>query len=151
MMLPYRRRENLAAALSPTSTPIIKAIRANGFAENRTHQNLRRLEGRQDATESRVRTMQIVLKGLVTQFEFEKLRALAASDPFLVQFHNSMIQELNRLDAIRYVRPKAGFGIESIRERDGTDRRFDLKQYVEITNEGLEYLRLREQALEPVI
>lgn len=148
-LLPYRRRENLSAALSPACTPIIKAIRANGFSESRTHQNLRRLEGRQNATESRVQTMQVVMKALVTEFEYQKLRGLTAPDPFLVQFHNSMVQELNRLDAIRYVRPRAGFGIESIRERDGSDKKFDLKQYVEITSDGLEYLKLREEVLRP--
>jgi hypothetical protein len=58
-----------------------------------------------------------------------------------------MVQELNRLDAIRYLRPKVGFGIESIRERDGSDKTFDLKQYVEITNDGLEYLKLRDELL----
>jgi predicted nucleotide-binding protein len=57
-LLHYRRRENVSATLSPACTPIIKAIRANGFLESRTQQNLRRLEGRQNATESRLRTMQ---------------------------------------------------------------------------------------------
>jgi hypothetical protein len=146
-LLHYRRRENLSAALSPACTPIIKAIRANGFLDSRTHQNLRRLEGRQNATESRLRTMQVVMKALITEFEYEKLRGLAAPDQFLVQFHNSMVQELNRLDAIRYLRPKVGFGIESIRERDGSDKTFDLKQYVEITHDGLEYLKLRDELL----
>jgi predicted nucleotide-binding protein len=46
-LLQYRKRENLSAALSPACTPIIKAIRANGFSETRTHKNLMRLEGRQ--------------------------------------------------------------------------------------------------------
>ena len=147
---PYRRRDNLSAALSPTSTPIIKAIRALGFSQQRTHQQIRRLEDRQDTTDSRLRTIQIVVKGLVTEFEFEKLRRLAADGPFLVQFHNSMIAELNRLDAIRYVRPKPGYGIESIRERDGTDQNFDLSQYVEITTDGRDYLRLRSELLEPL-
>lgn len=145
---PYRRRENLSAALSPTCTPIIKAIRSLGFSEQRTQQHIRKLQDRQDSTESRLRTIQVVIKGLVTEFEYEKLRALAASGPFMVQFHNSMVIELNRLDAIRYVRPKPGYGIESIRERDGTDRRFDLKQYVEITTDGLEYLNLRDELLQ---
>jgi hypothetical protein len=89
----------------------------------------------------------VVIKGLVTEFEFEKLRALAGDGPFMVQFHNSMVSEINRLDAIRYVRPKRGYGIESIRERDGTDKKFDLKQYIEITNNGLEYLNLRGELL----
>jgi hypothetical protein len=144
---PYRRRDNLSAALSPTCTPIIKQIRTLGFSEGRTHQEVQRLQGRQDATESRLRTIQIVVKGLVTEFEYEKLRGLAAADPFMVQYHNSMVQELNRLDAIRYIRPAPAYGIESIRERDGTDRKFDLKQYVQITDDGLEYLRFRDELL----
>ncbi len=32
---PYRKRDNLSAALSPTCTPIIKAIRSLGFFEGR--------------------------------------------------------------------------------------------------------------------
>ena len=145
---PYRKRDNLSAALSPTCTPIIKAIRALGFSEQRTQQQIRQLQGRQDTTESRLRTIQIVIKGLVTEFEYEKMRGLAADGPFMVQFHNSMIAELNRLDAIRYVRPKPGYGIESIRARDGTDQKFDLKQYIEITGDGLEYLSLRREMLQ---
>ena len=34
---PYRKRENLSAALSPTCTPIIKAIRSLGFFEGRAN------------------------------------------------------------------------------------------------------------------
>jgi hypothetical protein len=145
---PYRKRENMSAALSPTCTPIIKAIRALGFWEHRTQQHIRQLQNRQDSTESQLRTIQIVMKGLVTDFEYTKLRGLAAAGPFDVQFHNSMIAELNRLDAIHYVRPRAGYGIESMRERDGTDRKFDLKQYMEITEDGLEYLRFRDELLQ---
>ena len=35
----------------------------------------------------------------------------------------------------------------SIRERDGGDQPFDLKQYCEITGEGMEYLKLRDELL----
>ena len=149
-VLLYRMRPdgNLSAALSPACTPVIKAIRALKFSEHRTSQEIRRLANRQEATESQLRTIQIVIKGLVTEFEYQKLRGLTRDGPFTVRFHNSMIAELNRLDAIRYVRPKAGFGIESIRERDGTDKEFDLQQYVEITPEGLDYLALRGELLE---
>src|SRR5512144_528079 len=122
-----------------------KAIRALGFSEQRTQQQIRQLQNRQETTESRVRTIQILIKSLITEFEYEKLHGLAPNGPFMVQFHNSMIAELNRLDAIRYIRPKPGYGIESIRERDGTDKKFDLKQYIEITEDGLEYLNLRAE------
>jgi hypothetical protein len=149
-LLRYRTRPdgNLSAALSPACTPVIKAIRALKFSEHRTSQEIRRLANRQEATESQLRTIQIVIKGLVTEFEYQKLRGLARDGLFAVRFHNSMMAELNRLDAIRYVRPKAGFGIESVRERDGKDKEFDLKQYVEITPEGLDYLTLRDELLQ---
>ena len=94
-----------------------------------------------------MRTVQILIKSLITEFEYEKLRGLAPNGPFKVQFHNSMIAELNRLDVIRYVRPKPGYGIESVRERDGANKGFDLKQYIEITEDGLEYVNLRAELL----
>ncbi len=151
IMVPrYRKRSdnNLAAALSAPCTPIIKAIRTLSFSDHRTQQQIHQLQNRQETTESRLRTIQVVVKGLVTEFEYQKLRGLTGDGPFLVQFHNSMVAELNRLDAIRYVRPKSGYGIESIRERDGADRKFDLKQYVEVTDAGLEYISLRDQLLQ---
>jgi len=64
-----------------------------------------------------------------------------------VKFHNDMILELKRLDSIRYLTPEHGYGIESVRERDGRGDEFDLKEYVQITNEGMEYLRLKEEVL----
>ena len=66
----------------------------------------------------------------------------------MVRFHNNMIDELHRLDAIRYVAPNPGYGMTSIRERDGNDREFDLKQYCQITSEGLRYLELRDELVE---
>jgi hypothetical protein len=149
VLLTYRTRQdnNLAASLSPAATPVIKAIRGLGFSDRKTHQNIQALQGRQEATEERLRTMQVLMKAAITEFEWQKLQGLSAPGPFIVRFHNSMIQELNRLDAIRYVRPKQGYGIESIRQRDGSAEEFDLKQYVELTNYGLEYIKLRTDLL----
>jgi hypothetical protein len=47
------------------------------------------------------------------------IEGLAAADPFPVHFHNDMMEELKRLDAVRFVQPKPGYGLNSIRERDG--------------------------------
>jgi hypothetical protein len=68
------------------------------------------------------------MKGLVTEFEFAKLRGLAADGPFMVRFHNDMLQELKRLEALRYVQAVSGYRIMSIKERDGRADKFDLKQ-----------------------
>ena len=105
----------------------------------------REIETRQETIEFKVHTLQVIIKSLVTEFEYQKLEGLARSGPFLVRFHESMIKELERLDALRYIQPKPGYGIVNIRERDGRGDEFDLKQYVYITNEGLEYLKLRDQ------
>jgi hypothetical protein len=61
-----------------------------------------------------------------------------------------MKEELKRLDAIRYIQPQPGYGINSIRERDGRSDEFDLKQYVRLTTEGQEYLKLREELFRTV-
>jgi len=87
----------------------------------------------------------LVTKGIVTHFECEKLRGLAADGWFSVSFHWGMYEELKRLDAIHYVQPQPGYGINSFKERDGSGAEFDLKQYVQITPDGLEYLRLRDE------
>ncbi len=105
-----------------------------------------KIETRQDTVESRVHTLQLIIKSLVTEFEYQKLEGLGKSGPFFVRFHESMIKELERLDALRYVQPQPGHGIVDIRERDGRPDEFDLKQYVYITNEGKEYLKLRDQS-----
>ena len=105
------------------------------------------VERRQDVLESRVRALQMLIKGNATDFEYEKLKGLAAEGPFRVVFHWDMYGELRRLDALRYVQPQPGYGIESIKERDGSGEEFDLKQYVYITEEGVEYLKLRGELL----
>ncbi len=65
--------------------------------------------------------------------------------PYDVRFHHDMMAELKHLDALRYVQPRAGRGLNDIYERDGRGEHFDLKQYVYLTEAGLEYLRLLEE------
>lgn len=132
------------AAVGAASDSIRNAIRDLGVSDVKAHNQIRDIKSRQESAESQLRTLQIVIRGLVTHFEYDKLRGLAAEGPFMVKFHNDMYEELKRLDAIRYVKPRVGYGIISIRERDGRGDEFDLKQYVEITSNGLEYLKLRD-------
>lgn len=130
----------LVSAVGPACFKIRNAIKARGRAIQ-----LGQVEERQDILESRIRTLQVVTRGIVTDFEYDKLKGLACEGPFWVNFHWDMYLELKRLDAIRYVRPQPGYGLVSIEERNGSVEEFDLKQYVRITTEGLEYLKLREE------
>lgn len=105
-----------------------------------------RIETRQSALESEVRALQVALTGLVTKFEVVHLEKLAADGPATVRFGEIMIGELTHLDAMRFLRPTGPRGLNAIRESHGSGLSdFDLKDYVEITQEGLEYLALQAQ------
>jgi hypothetical protein len=51
---PYRKRDNLSAALSPTSTPIIKAIRSLGFLEGRANAQFSRATDEMEGVSTKV-------------------------------------------------------------------------------------------------
>jgi hypothetical protein len=103
-----------------------------------------RIDARQSALESDVRALQVTLTGLVTKFELVHLENLASEGPATVRFSQIMISELEHLDAMQFVRPTHVHGLNAIREEHGSGLDdFDLRQYVEITGEGREYLTLR--------
>lgn len=148
---PYRRRDNLSAALSPACTPIIKAVRALGFADKRQQQQIRQLEDQQARLgQVQLLTSQIALKGIVTRFELEKLRGLSVDGPFWVRYHPRMYDELRRLDALQFVAPVANHGLVDIRtdyaRRENLE--FDLKHYVYLTDDGRSYLALLEELMQ---
>lgn len=143
-----RKDESHQAAVGAACDSIRKVIRSLSISDRKTDIKMSKIESRQETIESRVWALQLIVKGLITKFEYDKLVGLAASDPFMVRFHNDMYRELKHLDAIGYVQPKQGEGLVSIRDRDGSSDEFDLKQYVQITPEGLEYLKLRDELSE---
>jgi hypothetical protein len=98
------------------------------------------IEERQGTLESRMVRMLITV--LVTEFEVQKLKGLAAEGPFNVSFHWDMQNELKHLDAMRLVQPREGYGLVSIQDHSQSGEQFDLKRYVQITDRGIEYLKL---------
>ncbi len=77
-------------ALGAACDRIREAIRDLGVSPTRTSKQLGQVAQRQDVLESKVRALQIVVKGIVTEFEWEKLDRLALDGQFLVRFHNDM-------------------------------------------------------------
>jgi hypothetical protein len=105
-----------------------------------------RIEARQNRLELEVRILQIALAGLVTKFQLVHLQKLASDGPAIVRFGNIMLDELTHLDAIQFIRPIDSRGLNALRDdHDSGLDDFDMKQYVEITKEGREYLALRTQ------
>ena len=142
-----KENARLSTVLGPTCDSIRNAIRALGPSDHKAFRKIDKLESRQENIESSIRTLQIVIRGLVTEYECDKLRGLSGEVRFMVRFNSKMMDELYRLRALRYIEDNPGYHISSIRERDGKQDEFDLKQYVHITAEGNEYLRLRDDLI----
>lgn len=97
-----------SSALGPACDSIRTAIEALGQADMKTSQRITHLQARQADIESIVRMLQIVVRGILTEWEYEKLRGLAGPQPFLVRFHSKMLDELYRLRALGYTVPAPG-------------------------------------------
>lgn len=107
-----------------------------------------RIERRQDELESDVRVLQVLIGGLVTKYELVHLEKISGDDPVSVRFSHKMVEELEHLDAMQFVFPLNSRGLNAMEEDHGSGvDNFDLKEYVGITSEGREYIRLRRNLL----
>ncbi len=144
-----RADSNYTAALGAACDDIRPVIQQLGFVDTRVSAQVSELRSRQDSTESQVRALQIAMKGLVTEYEHDKLLGLAGEAPFLVTYSHRMYEEVRRLYTLGYLKTPTG-RIDDLRrlgDRLGDQarrhERFDLKDYVTITAEGREYVRAR--------
>src|SRR5688572_26806478 len=146
-----RQDQNYVAAVGPACDSIRSAIRELGLSPQKTTQAIGQLTSRQDRQQeelaqqqSEIRSLQIALQGIVTQFEFDKLVGLNEDHAFLCYYSEDLYGELKRLRAMGLVRNHDGTGLSSMR-RDYKDRNeeFDLKRFFYITPAGKEYLALR--------
>jgi hypothetical protein len=128
-------------AASSTASEEIKKMQGAG------EKMFNEFESKLGEQQSTIKTLTIIVRGILTEWEYEKLQGLARQEPFLVRFHKNMLDELYRLRALGYVTPAHGRKISSLRERDGTGEEFDLKEYIQITAIGKEYVKLREETL----
>jgi hypothetical protein len=118
-------------------TSVSRWVRAATVAHGRQRQSKLELE---------VRILQVALAGLVTKFQLVHLQKLASDGPAVVRFGNIMLDELIKLDAMQFLRPIDPRGWNALRDDHGSGLDdFDTKQYIEITEEGREYLALRTE------
>ena len=149
-MAQYRAPESngdLIPVLGPACDSIRSAIESLGPAETKTARKISQLQTRQEDIEAAIKTLRFVVRGIVTNWEAEKLSGLAQTGPFLVRFSRQMVSEMARLRALGYVQVTPHNTITSMYERDGRADEFDLKQYFQITPPGVEYLHLREESI----
>jgi hypothetical protein len=95
--------------------------------------------------EAELRAIQIALRGIVTNYELEKLTLLTKDERFLCYYSDNLIRELRHLRDIGLIQNHRDVGFQDI-VRDYKDRnqQFDLKRFCFITEQGREYLKFRE-------
>jgi hypothetical protein len=148
---PRQDDRNYLAAVGPACDNIRQVIRELGPSPEKTSKVIGELATRQDrqqqelaTQQAAIRSLQVALQGIVTQYEFDKLTGLAADKPFPCYYSEDLYAEVKRLRAMGLVNNHQGAGLGSIR-RDYKDRNevFDLKRFFYITPAGREYLNLR--------
>jgi hypothetical protein len=145
----------LLLAFVPWLAPIVKSIEVQGLGKVEL-QDLKREVNRQS---SDIQMIKAALKGIVTRFEIDYLRRLARAEPWNCQYDPDTYIRLKRLDDMGFVLPTLSiegsrrlvrvqelFGDESI----PVDKRkwFDMKAYVEITDDGRKYIALYDAVSE---
>jgi predicted nucleotide-binding protein with TIR-like domain len=150
-----RTDHNHRAAVGSACDSIRQAVRDLGVTDTKTAKALGDITSRQERQEqelsrqqAQIRSLQVALQGIVTQYELEKLVGLDTNGTFFCYYSEDLYAELKRLRAMGLVRHHKGTGLGSIRrEYKDRDAQFDLKRFFYITEQGREYLMLRHQLL----
>ena len=150
---PRSNDHNHRAAVGPACDAMRRVIRDLGPSEAKTGKAISDLTDRQQQQERElshhrdaIRSLQVALQGIVTNYEVDKLRGLDAATPFLCYYSDDLHNELKRLRAMGLIGNYEGVGLAAIRSRyKDRDQQFDLKDFFFITDQGREYLRLRRE------
>jgi hypothetical protein len=113
----------------------------------------RQLENRQQEQQdqllhqrAQIRSLQVALQGIVSQYEFDKLVGLVGEEPFLCRYSDDLFAELKHLRAMGLVIQHAGTGLTDMKNHHkDRPQEFDLKRFFYVTKLGREYMDLREE------
>jgi hypothetical protein len=143
-----RRDESYLAAVGSACDQIRRAIRALGPFAPKVGHAIDTIMIRQNTQDAEIRSLRLVLRGLIGTYELQKLVCLKQEGPFMCRYSDGLIEELRRLRAMEFVSNEGRLGLAAITSRyKNTDDEFDLKEYFEITEFGSEYLELRRDLL----
>lgn len=113
------------------------------------------LKRQQEVQASDIESIRVALRGLVSKYELDHLRRLRDRDmPFIVNYGKEFYGEIKRLDDFGFLLPRPDLpkGLYTLVDRFGheeeapleTRTRFNLHDYVVLTQEGRRYLDLYE-------
>jgi hypothetical protein len=80
--------------------------------------------------QAQIRSLEVALQGILTQYEFDKLNGLNRDEPFLCYYSDDLHAEVKRLRAMGLVSNHQGTGLGTIRrDYKGRNEQFDLKRF----------------------
>jgi hypothetical protein len=133
-----RSDRNHRAALGPACDLMRDAIRDLGFVPSKTDAQVRALQRAQDEQREEIDALKFLVRNFVTEFELVHLRKLASGSPFPFSPSATFENELRRLLAMGLIRRRPGHGIRGMFAACD-----DVRNHLEITEEGRRYLDLR--------
>jgi hypothetical protein len=89
--------------------------------------------------QSDIEAIRLALRGILMKHEFGPLKALEGTDKAEITKEPNLVKYLHRLDGLNFIQPTSGYGLADI-ENIGNGKKFDLKEYLYITDEGRAYL-----------
>ncbi|WP_225821651.1 hypothetical protein [Streptomyces naphthomycinicus] len=110
-----------------------------------------RVRWRLSQVESRVDSIQMAINGLLNRHQRSHLKKLAGEYDDRVDYRSTMVDELEDLQDLGYLKPR--FGLPSVSELDKEmkeRRSFHLTEFFVITKMGREYLRLYKESTLPI-
>jgi len=151
-----RADRNHQAAVGAPCDSIRQVIRDLGVTEAKTAKAITDLSEKQQQQQRQlgehrdaIRSLQFALQGIVTTYEYDKLRGRVREAPFTCFYSDDLYNEMKRLRAMGLVANHEGAGLGTIRAGyKDRDLQFDLKRFFSITAQGREYLRLRDELAE---
>jgi predicted nucleotide-binding protein with TIR-like domain len=140
-----------ARALGAACDGIRDHMAATGVSDRDLARHVGALASRQDVQDAElarqrteITSLRMALGGMVTQYEFDKLLGLNR-DSFQVRYSDDLVAELKHLRAMGLVNNHDGTGLRRIGELyRGRPDHFDLRDHFYITDQGHEYLRVRQ-------
>lgn len=114
--------------------------------QKQQRQQILTVQQTQEQLRAMLEQIQIALGGVVTRYEFEHLRKLVDGVDDTVTFGPHFFSELERLDALGFLKPERPEGLVAIKvgRRDGD--MFRLREFVSLTERGEQYLAAVQRA-----
>ncbi len=150
-----RKDKSHQSAVGGACDSIRRVIRDLGVSDTKAATAITNIQTRQNAQEKRlklqqeeIRLLQVAFSGIVTQYELDKLIGLSEDQPFLCYYAEDLYTELKHLRAMGFIAHQEGTDLATLRRQyNGKNETFDLKQFLYITEQGREYIRLRDELL----